>query len=122
MNTMASDGVPSTIRQLWSAEAVNGGSNYGSYNNPRFDALVDSATAQMDTAHAGKYYRQAYQLLVDDAPAIWLFEPLSFAAMQKRIHPVGMRANGWWLNLHQWYIPESERIPRDRVGLEPERP
>lgn len=117
INTMSSDGVPSTIRQLWSTAAVREGSNYGSYESPRFDSLIDSATTQMDPAMAGAYYRQAYQLLADDAPAIWLFEPLSFAAMQRRIHPVGMRANGWWLNLDKWYIPEAERISRDRIGL-----
>lgn len=117
MNTMSSDGVPSTIRQLWSTPASRDGSNYGSYESPSFDALVDSAASQMDPMRAGAYYRRAYQLLADDAPAIWLFEPLSFAAMQRRIHPVGMRANGWWLNLDKWYIPEAERIPRDRIGL-----
>lgn len=122
LNTMASDGVPSTILQLWGTAAVKDGSNYGSYASPRFDALVDTAARQMDPGHASIYYRQAYQLLADDAPAIWLFEPLSFAAMHQRIHPVGMRANGWWLDLREWYIPESERIPRDRIGLEPERP
>ncbi|HET7621292.1 MAG TPA: ABC transporter substrate-binding protein [Gemmatimonadaceae bacterium] len=122
MNTMSSDGVPSTIRQLWSTAAVKEGSNYGSYESPRFDALVDSAASQMNPEKAGAYYRQAYQLLADDAPAIWLFEPLSFAAMQQRIHPEGMRANGWWLNLKDWYIPQGERIARDRVGLSRESP
>ena len=122
MNTMSSDGVPSTIRQLWSTEAAKEGSNYGSYESPRFDALVDSAASQMDPRKAGSYYRDAYQLLADDAPAIWLFEPLSYAAMQQRIHPMGMRANGWWLNLKDWYIPQGERIARDRVGLSRESP
>jgi peptide/nickel transport system substrate-binding protein len=121
MNTMSSDGVPSTIRQLWSTAAAKDGSNYGSYESARFDALVDSASAQMDPRKAGAYYRQAYQLLADDAPAIWLFEPLSYAAMQQRIHPVGMRANGWWLNLDEWYIPDSQRIARDRIGLSREK-
>jgi peptide/nickel transport system substrate-binding protein len=122
MNTMSSDGIPSTIRQLWSTAAAKEGSNYGSYESPRFDALVDSAASQMDPAKAEAYYRQAYQLLADDAPAIWLFEPLSFAAMQQRIHPEGMRANGWWLNLKDWYIPQGERIARDQVGLTRESP
>lgn len=122
MNAMVSDGVPSTIRQLWSTAAVKEGSNYGSYESARFDALVDSATAQMDPQKAGEYYSEAYQLLVDDAPAIWLFEPLSYAGVQERIHPVGMRANGWWLNLKDWYIPQEQRIARDRLGLSRESP
>ena len=117
MNAMSSDGVPSTIRQLWGTAAAKDGSNYGSYESPRFDALVDRAASQMAPDRAGAYYRRAYQLLADDAPAIWLFEPLSYAAVQQRIHPVGMRANGWWLNLKDWYIPQEERIARDRVGL-----
>lgn len=117
MNAMSSDGVPSTIRQLWSSSAVAEGSNYGSYESPVFDALVDSAASQMDPGRAASYYSRAYQRLIDDAPAIWLFEPFSYAAIQQRIHPVGMRANGWWINLKDWYIPQAERIARDRVGL-----
>jgi hypothetical protein len=55
-------------------------------------------------------------MLVGDAPAIWLYEPVNFAAVQRRVHPVGLRADAWWANLDRWYIPRAERIARDRIG------
>lgn len=122
MNGITADGSSSSIRQGWSSAAARSstGSNYGSYENPRFDALVDSATAQMDLARAYAYYRQAYQVLIDDAPAIWLAEPLMTAVMHTRIQPGVLPANGWWLNLDQWSIPAAQRIARDRVtGAQP---
>ncbi|MBX6332685.1 MAG: peptide ABC transporter substrate-binding protein, partial [Gemmatimonadaceae bacterium] len=122
--TFASDGTPSAIRQTWSTAAADAkdGNNYASYRNPRFDALIDSASAQMDTARANAYYRRAYEMLNQDAAAIWLFEPLTFAGMHKRIMPVGLRADAWFANIDQWYIPASQRIARDRIGLALARP
>jgi peptide/nickel transport system substrate-binding protein len=117
MNGITADGTSSSIRQGWSVAAARSktGSNYGSYENPAFDALVDSATAQMDLTRAYSYYRKAYQVLIDDAPAIWLAEPAMTAVMHRRIQPGTMRANGWWIDLDQWSIPAAERIARDRV-------
>lgn len=124
MNAMVSDGNPATVRQNWSIPAARArdGGNDGGYESPAFDALIDTASAQMDVAKARAYYHRAYQVLVDDAPAIWLYEPISFSAMQKRIHPVGMRADMWWANLDRWYIPASQRIARDRLGFAAARP
>jgi peptide/nickel transport system substrate-binding protein len=124
MYAFMSDGSPSTIRQTWSVAAVKAkdGSNYGSYQNPRFDALIDTAAMQMDPARADAYYRRAYEMMNQDAPAIWLYEPITFAAVQKRIDPVDLRADAWWANLDRWSIPESEQIARDRIGFADARP
>lgn len=113
------DPSPSTIRQLWTTRAARSpdGSNWGGYESSRFDALVDSAVAALDPAAARRYYRRAYATIVADAPAVWLYEPVEYAGMQRRIHPVGLRADGWWGNLADWYIPAGERAPRDLVGL-----
>ncbi len=119
-----SDGNPSTIRQSWSVAAARtkDGDNYGSYENPRFDALIDTAAMQMDPVRANAYYRRAYEVLLADAPAVWLYEPATFAGMHRRVVPVGMRADAWWANLDRWYIPADQRIPRDRIGLARARP
>ena len=118
------DPTPSSIRQSWSSAAARArdGGNFGSYENPAFDALVDSAVTQTrpDAAHA--LYRKAYAILIADAPAIWLFEPMNFAGMQRRIHPKGMRADAWWAQLDQWSIPVAERTARDRVALARNKP
>ncbi len=119
IEAMQSDGNPSSILQNWGIDAAKAkdGGNAGSYENPQFDALVDSAVAQFDPARAKAYYFRAHSMLNEDAPAIWLWEPSTVAAVQKRIHPVDMRADEWFANISQWYIPSAERIPRDQIRL-----
>jgi peptide/nickel transport system substrate-binding protein len=115
---LSTDPSPSGAKQTWhSASAVKGGNNYVSYTNPRFDALLDSAIASFDPAATKAYARRAYQTLADDAPAIWLYDILTLAAVHRRVRTPGMRADGYWAGLADWHIPVSERIARDRVGL-----
>jgi hypothetical protein len=33
-----------------------------------------------------------------------------------------MRVDGWWVGLPEFWIPASERIERDRIGLRPAQP
>ncbi|MGH7649027.1 MAG: peptide ABC transporter substrate-binding protein [Gemmatimonadaceae bacterium] len=119
IEAMQSDGNPSSILQSWGIDAARAkdGGNAGTYENAQFDALVDTAIAQFDPVRARAYYFRAYSMLNEDAPAIWLWEPATVAAVQKRIHPVDMRADEWFANISQWYIPSDERIPRDQIRL-----
>jgi peptide/nickel transport system substrate-binding protein len=115
---MSTDPSPSGARQLWhSAGATKTGVNYVSYMNPRFDTLLDSAIASFDPAATKRYARQAYEVLIADAPAIWLYDVLTMAGVHQRIRTPGLRADGYWAALADWHIPASERIERDRVGL-----
>ena len=110
---------PATIRQTWSSAAARSkdGSNYGSSMNPQFDAYVDSAMAEMNPARSKAYYRRAYETIIADAPAIWLYELVNTHALHERLQPVGVRADAWWANLEKWSIPPGERIARDNLGL-----
>jgi peptide/nickel transport system substrate-binding protein len=117
----STDPSPAGIRQAWGTEGsrTKDGANYGSYESPVFDALVDSGTAATDPARQRAYFKRAYQTIVDDAPAVWLYLPPTVAGMHKRIHTVGLRPDGWWARLPDWWIPADERTPRDRIGLRP---
>ncbi|MDQ6887408.1 MAG: peptide ABC transporter substrate-binding protein [Gemmatimonadota bacterium] len=112
------DPVPSTVRQGWSVASARDkeSSNFGGYESPMFDALVDSAAATSDPSTAKALYRKAYDVINDDAPAIWVYEPRNVAGIATRVHPVSMRADSWWARLPEWWIAEGERIPRDRMG------
>ena len=118
LNSWHFDATPSSIRQTWSAAAAReGGDNYGSWINPAFDATVDSAIAAHDGAGARALYRRAYQIWVDDAPAVLLYEPNLVAGAHKRIQLATLRPDAWWAYLADWSIPAKQRIDRDRVGL-----
>jgi peptide/nickel transport system substrate-binding protein len=97
---------PDGVRASWSTSGINSGSgpNYGGYSNPAFDVQVDSAMASLDVRAAKAHFRAAYQAIVDDAPAVWLFEPTAIAGMSRRVHAGPLRADGWWLDLPGWTI------------------
>ena len=111
------DASMSDLRQMWTTPAERLGTNWGSYENPVFDAAVDSALTSNDPARMHAYFHRAYTTITDDAPAVWLYQPRQVAGIQRRIHTAYLRADSWWAHLADWYVPASERIPRDRIGL-----
>jgi peptide/nickel transport system substrate-binding protein len=94
-----------------------GGANFGAYESAAFDAHVDSALAAPDAARSQTQWLRAYQTAVDDAPAVWLFEPRNIAGAHRRLRVAGLRPDAWWARLGEWSIPAGERVGRDRVGL-----
>ncbi|MFI5232905.1 MAG: peptide ABC transporter substrate-binding protein [Gemmatimonadales bacterium] len=97
---------PAGIRESWSTAGIakGNGPNYGDYSNPHFDAEVDSAASATNPRAAKAHYRAAYQIIADDAPAIWLFEPEAVAGFSARLQPGALRADGWWLTLPAWSV------------------
>ncbi|WP_442907749.1 peptide ABC transporter substrate-binding protein [Kineococcus sp. G2] len=53
--------------------ATGAGSNDGDYSNPEFDALLNQAAAQTDTAASNELLQQAQTILFEDLPAIPLW-------------------------------------------------
>jgi peptide/nickel transport system substrate-binding protein len=116
--TQSTDPSPSGYKQQWaSSGAPPAGQNWGTYHDPRYDVLLDSALSTGDPGRVRAYMRRAFQLQIDDAPAIWLYDAPTIAAIHRRIHPAAFRADGWWAHLPDWTIPPNERLPRDRIGV-----
>jgi len=118
MQSVGTDPGLGAIKQFWLTEGIGGGGqNFVKYSNKTADALVDSALHTFDQTRALQYYHRAVQSIVDDAPAIWLYDVLTVAGLHRRIEPAAMRADGWWAGLPKFSIPESKRIDRDKIGL-----
>jgi ABC-type transport system substrate-binding protein len=71
-------------------------SNDTSYRNPQLDALLDAARAEPDRDRRLAMYRQAEQILFDDAPWIWHYHSMITEVVQPYVkgyiyHPVYMR-------------------------------
>lgn len=109
------------IRQTWgtAGSRAPSGSNYSSYESPEFDLHVDSALTAMDPARAHAHMRRAYEVILRDAPAVWLYEPLSTLALHSRIRPARLRRDSWWANIGDWTIDPAARLARDDIGLTP---
>ena len=109
------------IRQTWgtAGSRAPGGTNFGSYESPEFDLHVDSALSTMDPVVAHAHMRRAYEVIIRDAPAVWLYEPLSMLALHSRIRPTVLRRDAWWAHIADWTIDPAARLPRDNIGLNP---
>lgn len=99
------DPSPATIRQAWgSPRGADIGANFSRYRNPAVDALVDSAAATFDPARRTALFRRVYQLMVDDAAAIWLYEPRNLLGVRRTVTPTGVRPDAWWAELASWRL------------------
>jgi peptide/nickel transport system substrate-binding protein len=105
LNAWHIDPTPSSVREEWaSSEIKKGGYNETSYGNPAFDAVVDSAVREMNQERSVELYRRAYRILVDDAPAMWIYELRNVQGASQRIDPVGIRPDAWWAHLADWSV------------------
>jgi len=104
---------PDGTRLAWSSAGLGKeGMNYGSYENPAFDAQFDSALIA-GPERAREKFTLAYGTINQDAPAVWLYEPRTAIGLHRRIRTSWMRPDAWWADLGNWHIPPSERLPRD---------
>ncbi|WP_411278910.1 peptide ABC transporter substrate-binding protein [Gemmatimonas sp.] len=105
LNAWRNDPSPTSIRQSWgSVRGDDVGANFGRYSSTTFDATVDSAIVTFDPRQRTALFRRAYQRIVDDAPAIWLYEPRNLAAIRTRLVPKGLRADAWLAGLADWDV------------------
>jgi peptide/nickel transport system substrate-binding protein len=108
------------VVQQWGTAGIGSlGQNLTRYSNATVDALLDSAAHAFDPDRSKAFARRAYQQIINDAPAVWLYDVTTLTAVNRRIRVAPMRADAWWTHLADWSIPPDERIARDRVGLAP---
>ena len=75
--------------QLYDSAAADGnGSNDGDYKNPKFDDLMTKAYAAQSTDDANKLYQQAQEILLNDLPAIPLYNSNANAVFGKSVKNV----------------------------------
>ncbi|MGQ0648588.1 MAG: ABC transporter substrate-binding protein [Gemmatimonadaceae bacterium] len=109
------DATPSGIGQVWGGSDLERSANYGWYANPTVDSLIALAVKEPNRDRARALYRRIYETIVLDAPAVFLWEPRTFALAHKRVKFSGLRGDAWWSGIPVWRIPEGERIARDRM-------
>jgi len=85
------------------------GNNYGSYNNPKFDALVNQAQDTVDAKARGELLKQAEQLALDDYAVV----PTRFGQTLDIIMP---QVKGWIANVRnfnrsRWLWKEKVKTP-----------
>lgn len=111
---------PRGIREYWSTSGPDRGQkNFARWSNAVFDAQVDSALTATSVDAIRAHLRAAYQAAIDDAPAIWLYEPRIFAGVHERLTTSHLRPDAWWAGIPEWRIDPDRRLPRDRRAAAP---
>ena len=71
------------------------GSNLMGYSNPEVDALFDKAAVELDVKKRAGLYHQIQKLMVDDLPALWLWEKSYPIAVRKGVVGLPSGASHW---------------------------
>lgn len=103
LSALSLDPDPAAVRDAWGSRAPRErGFNFGGYASPAVDALLDTAARVSNALAARAVYARAYQRIVGDAPAIFLYEPVGLVAYDAAWSPAGVRPDAWWAGLATW--------------------
>lgn len=102
---------PSGLRQTWGSASHRKGSPYnaGGWANAAFDAQVDSGLADRSLAGAKAHFAKAYQFAVDEAPALWLYEPALVLGKSRRLVTGPIQPDAWWQSVRNWKVTGPRR-------------
>ncbi len=97
-------------RQGWGAV------NYGRYANPAFDSLLARADGTSDPETARSLYREAFDTLNADAPAIFLYAPSSVAAIRRTLQDVHLNPYSWISEIPEWRVTKTGEVLTAKVS------
>ena len=88
-------------QQLWLSTS---GSNYGKYNNPQVDALINQAASSTDPAAATEQLNEAGRIMAEDAYVLPLYQKPTFVAVRDNVGNVRNNSSldGPTYNVEQW--------------------
>jgi ABC-type transport system substrate-binding protein len=81
--------------------------NRGHYSNPRLDALLEQARVEQDVTKRIELYQQAEQMIVDDAPALFLTHSLSYVVVKPYIQGYVLTPLDVPIERYLWIDPEK---------------
>jgi peptide/nickel transport system substrate-binding protein len=91
------------------ADVVGSGFNTQSYSNPRLTEIIDEARTVpgCDNETRKELYGEAYQILRDESPWIWISTGNVLLAAQPNIENWAPKAGGSRWNIDAWYASEG---------------
>jgi peptide/nickel transport system substrate-binding protein len=76
----------------------------GNYINPQVDSLFKQGSTEFDEAKRKQIYAQIQQILATDEPNVFVYEPLTFVGMNKRVRGISVSPLGIDYNMNKWFI------------------
>jgi peptide/nickel transport system substrate-binding protein len=91
------------------------GPNFAAARNPRADRLIDAILVEQDTGRARGLWTELEQLMIDDAVYAPIYLDPELFAVNARFRNVRFRGIEWTEDVIYWWVPETQRLPRDRA-------
>ncbi len=104
------DNVPPDLFQIWhSSQALNKGSNYVHFINPRVDELIEKNRIEFDPAKRSEYMFEVQKILHEEQPYTFLWLQQYTAGYNRSIQNVQFSTvrPGYFVN--QWWVPPAIR-------------
>ena len=60
-------------------------------------------------AGAKAHFAKAYQFAVDEAPALWLYEPALVLGKSRRLVTGPIQPDAWWQSVRNWKVTGPRR-------------
>ena len=95
---VTSDPLYAFVRFFHSGQAAPVGVNWGFYNNPKVDALIDEAKRTFDPVKQDELMAQAHALIVDDAVLVWVVHDTNPHALSPKVKKF-VQAQHWFQDL-----------------------
>ena len=94
---------PHWMEQLWFEETIPQ-LNHVAYINPDVEAMFKQASQDCD--RQDELYDEIQYIIAVDSPYIFLWQNMSFSAINKRVKGIKPSVLGLGYDLHEWYIEE----------------
>ncbi|MDD2372228.1 MAG: ABC transporter substrate-binding protein [Syntrophomonadaceae bacterium] len=82
-----------------------GVSNYSAYHNPQVDKLLDSSRKQVNAEKRLEFLHQAEEIIVDDAPCLWLFQKCAHKLIGENVSSLSVDN----MEIIDWYQVELRK-------------
>lgn len=105
------DPTPAGLTQSWSCA---GGSNVAHYCNPAVDSLITQAI--LSSGETAPLWREVLTRIEADAPAAFLFAPVTVVAVHRRYDRVAIQPGSPWMAVRDWRVRRGAALPRDRAS------
>ncbi|MDX1644219.1 MAG: ABC transporter substrate-binding protein, partial [Thermoanaerobaculia bacterium] len=92
------------LTAMFHSEAIDDGYNFGSYENPRVDRLIEEARSQLDPLAAGPALVEIQRILHQEQPMTFLWEPQRLTAMTTRLRQARPSALSTFQGLRRWWL------------------
>lgn len=98
------------IYDIWhSSKTKPGEFNFVSYSNEEVDSLLEEGRREFDQQKRQNIYHRIHELIDQDQPYLFLYNPDSLPILSSRIKGVKIAPAGISYNFIKWYVPKSQQ-------------